>query len=234
MEQTDIFFLSYNESNAEKHWYDLKCRFPHSRRIHGVKGIGLAHQMCAHLSKSPYFFVVNADNKVLQNFYFNLPHNLDKSVYCWRSINPINGLAYGFGAIKLFPKQSRFCFSQTVDVSTSLKIPYKIVYQQASITYFNSSPLEAFRGAFRECAKLASQCIDSQKSKQSYKRLQIWCEKNSYHDSKSENKKFALLGAIQGREYGKKHKNKPEDLFKLNDFDWLKSIFIKSVGAIST
>ena len=222
----DIFFLSFNESNREKNWADLKSRFPHSRRIHGVKGVALAHLMCARLSRSPYFFVVNGDNEILKDFHFQSPSPLTQAVYTWRSLNPVNQLIYGFGGIKLFWKQTAFAFSRGIDMSTSLKIPYKIVPQAASVTRFNASPLEACRGAFRECVKLSSRCIARQQDRETKERLEIWCEKGRNAPFGS----YSILGARQGRAYGLEYRDCAKSLNKINDFEWLEQYFLKKAA----
>ena len=218
----DVFFLTYSESNREKNWLKLKSLFPKARRVHGVKGLGLAHQICAKLSNSPFFFVVNGDNEVCSSFKFEPPKkNLEPAVYCWRSLNPVNGLIYGFGGIKLFPKKAFLNSSSFVDLSTSLKLNYKVVSDLASITRFNASALEAWRGAFRECAKLSSECINNQKAEETKERLKIWREKGADQDFG----KYVLLGANQGKEYGQKHKGDLKPLNKINDFIWLNRFF---------
>lgn len=220
----DIFFLSFNESNREKNWSILKSRFPHSRRVHGIKGVALAHLMCARLSKTSYFFVVNGDNEILENFHFQIPSSLTPAIYTWRSLNPVNQLIYGFGGIKLFWKQTAFALSRGIDVSTSLKIPYKIVPQVASVTRFNASPLEAWRGAFRECVKLSSQCITGQHDKETKERLEVWCERGK----ESPFGLYSLLGARQGRAYGLKYRDCSKSLKKINDFQWLENYFLEN------
>ena len=277
--ETDIFFLSYLESNREKNWFKLKEKYPKARRVHGIKGLPLAHQICAKLSQTEFFFVVNADNEICNNFHFKIPskklyqtylkssiserkksassknrrevdfeidreknkkdkkRQIDKkgenqenlthtylkpAVYCWRSLNPVNGLIYGFGGVKLFPK-SLFSSqpSSFVDLSTSFKGKYQVVEELASITKFNASALDAWRGAFRECVKLASECISNQKSKETEERLTIWCEKGI----EKAFGKYVLMGAKQGRDYGLKNKDNRKALSKINDFEWLKARF---------
>ena len=218
----DVFFLTYSESNREQNWFRLKTLFPKARRIHGIKGLALAHQICAKLSKSPFFFVVNGDNEVCRNFKFSAPEkNLEPAVYCWRSLNPVNSLLYGFGGVKLFPKKAFSTASAFVDISTSLKLNYRIVPEAASITRFNVSALEAWRGAFRECVKLSSECINKQNLLETQKRLKIWCEKGAQKNFG----KWVLLGANQGREYGQKNKGNLKALNKINDFVWLEQFF---------
>lgn len=225
MQRPDIFFLSFDETLREKNWLILKSRFPEARRLHGLKGLKLAHQACASLSRTPFFFVVNADNEIHKDFYFQLPEsNLEPKVYCWRALNPVNDLIYGFGGIKLFPKmafQRGWGFSPSADMSTSLKVPYKIIDQLASITRFNSSPLEAFRAAFRECIKLSSLCIQNQKDLESLRRLRIWRQRGTHKPFGL----YVLLGALHGENYGLKHKGNKRNLEKINDFDWISRYF---------
>ncbi len=217
----DIFFLSYDETNREKNWHILKSRFPRSRRLHGLKGIGLAHQMCARLSESRFFFVVNGDNEILPDFKFELPRPLTEAVYAFRSLNPVNQLAYGFGAVKIFPREAVLSAGPFIDMSTSLKAPYQALPYMASVTRFNGSPLEAWRGAFRECAKLSSQSIDNQKPAETKRRLSAWL-------SKGEDQPFgryALSGARQGSAFGQKNRHDPAALRRLNDFSFLERRF---------
>ncbi|MBC6414922.1 MAG: hypothetical protein GDA46_00805 [Bdellovibrionales bacterium] len=218
----DVFFLSYLESNREKNWFKVKKKYPRARWIHGVKGLALAHKICANLSQTDFFFLVNGDNEICEDFKFKVPVSpLKPAVYCWRSLNPVNGLIYGFGGVKLFPKS--FFFSPSfsfVDMSTSFN--YQIVNELASVTRFNASALEAWRGAFRESVKLSSECIEGQKSKETKERLNIWCEKGEDVAFG----KYVLQGARQGRIYGKENKNNKKALSRINDFNWLKEVFI--------
>ena len=219
----DIFFLSFDETNRERNHFLLKQRFPERRRIHGIKGLRLAHKMCAHLSRTSFFFVVNGDNEIHKNFNFELPETpLKNQVYCWRCLNPAINLVYGFGGIKLFPKSA---FQEnllgTTDISTSLRTPYKIVNKTASITHFNASPLEAFRGAFRECVKLSSACIPYQKTVESRSRLSAWCRVKKDQPFGS----YISFGALQGEKYGLKYKDNKEMLQKINDFSWINRYF---------
>ena len=218
----DIFFLSYDETYREKHWQELKYRFPQSRRIQGVKGLALAHLLCAQLSKTDFFFVVNGDNRICyKNFSFEIPEDLKEGVWTWRASNPVNDLVYGFGGIKLFSKSAFLSPPFSVDVSSSLKAPYYIVSKTASVTCFNGSPFEAWRGAFRECVKLSSRCIAFQKNFETKERLETWCTKGVDKPYGS----YVLLGAKQGKEYGEAYRGNPMALRKINDFDWLKYRF---------
>lgn len=52
----DIFFISYDEPNAEQNWKDLRDKFPQAKRIHGVKGIHQAHKTAASQSNTEMFW----------------------------------------------------------------------------------------------------------------------------------------------------------------------------------
>ena len=140
MEKPNIFFLSFDETNRELNWNLLKSRFPYARRLHGIKGVALAHQMCAQLSRTPFFFVVNGDNEIRRDFDFKLPAgiHLKNQVYCWRSLNPVNHLIYGFGDIKLFPKTAfQNLPSRVADIATSLRVSPEFALRKRgrSLTY---------------------------------------------------------------------------------------------------
>lgn len=222
----DIFFLSFDEPNADANWILLKSRFPRARRVEGIVGLGAAHRACSELAETPMYFLVDADNVIAADFDFDrLSFEPDlQSVYVWRCLNPVNGLVYGYGGVKLFP---RGLFSDVpsdaVDFTTTVAPRYVPVFQQASTTVFNSSPLQAWRSAFRECAKLASQNIKDQKTDETQLRLDIWTS-TTLDVSFAE---WALLGARQGREFGETYKNSVE-LKSINDFAWLEQCFARA------
>jgi hypothetical protein len=87
----------------------------------------------------------------------------------------------------------------------------------SNITAFNTDTFSAWRSAFRECVKLSSKVIDRQKSDETNRRLETW--KTVGKDRPFG--EYAILGAIQGEEYGLLNKNNLSELKKINDFDWL-------------
>jgi hypothetical protein len=219
----DILFLSYDESNADFNWRLLKERFPRAKRIHGIKGIREAHQKAAELSHTHFFYIVDGDNRVLPDFSFDDRANElnDSALYVFRCKNPVNGLVYGYGAIKIYNKSLLGVEKAQgyVDLATQVAPEYKVVPVIASETHFNSSAEEAWRGAFRECAKLASGLIKNQKDAQTQERLAQWCETVG-------NVPFAqevLRGAREGRSFGLEHS---QELHRINDYFWLKSRFL--------
>ena len=103
----DIVFLSYKEENANDNWEKLKSRFPYAKRVDGVEGLLNSHREAARRANTKMFYVVDGDNIVSDNFSFSFvpdDNNLHNT-HIWRCLNPVNGLIYGYGGIKLFPKK---------------------------------------------------------------------------------------------------------------------------------
>jgi len=220
----DIVFISYQEPNADENFAALKERFPTAKRVHGVKGIHQAHIAGAKLCFTKMFWIVDGDAQILDNFDFS--YKVDRwdldVVHVWRCKNPINDLIYGYGGIKLFPRQATIDMDLSKpDMTTSISNKFKAVQELANITAFNTGEFETWKSAFRECCKLSSKVIDRQKDKETEDRLDIWCTVGAdrmYGE-------YAIAGAKLGREYGEKYKDSPQDLRRINDFDWLKEKF---------
>jgi hypothetical protein len=216
----DIIFISYNEPNADVNFSKLKSRFPYAQRVDGVKGIHQAHMIAAKKSFTKMFWVVDADAIILDTFKFDYvvsDYDLE-NVHVWRSRNPVNGLEYGYGGVKLLPKLLTLNMDLTKpDMTTSISSLFKAMPEVSNITEFNTDPFNSWKSAFRECVKLASKTIDRQNDAETTDRLDVWCSIGTDLD--------VLSGAQEGRKYGLENKDKPEALKKINDFDWLKERF---------
>jgi hypothetical protein len=215
----DIIFLSYDEANAEVNWNKLKSRFPRAKRVHRVEGIYNAHKTASDLSATGNFFVVDGDSEILDTFDFetNITDYEEKYVHIWSSRNPVNGLEYGYGGVKLFHKSMFEESSKTIiDMSTLLGSGVVLVDEVASITRFDFNGLQTFRGAFRECSKLASGNIKNQIDDETKSRLETW-----QTIAAGEFAEDALLGAKLGSEFGIKYHDNPEKLREINNFKWL-------------
>lgn len=221
----DIFFISYNEPNADENYKKLADKFPKAKRVHGVKGIHNAHIEAARQSETEKFWVVDADAVLMDDFNFQTdyyPHydsgNRQEhllTVFVWQSKNPVNDLTYGYGGVKLLPRQLTLEMkTDTHDMTTSISDRFKVVPKVSNITAFNIDDFSTWRSAFRECAKLASKVIDSNYDDETDERLYIWCSKT--------NDKVATAGAREGRKFGRLNIDEPDELRKINDFDWLK------------
>jgi hypothetical protein len=219
----DIFFLSYNEPNSWANWQILSKRFPQAKRVFGEANIYLSHKACAAQSTTDYFWVVDADNEVLESFdfdYYVEDYAFDL-VHIWHSRNEINDLEYGNGAIKLLPKMLFEITKDGVDITTSLSNKLTIVPKVASINRFASSPWNAWRSGFREAAKLSSSAIARSDQDETDKRLQAWTTKGLDRRFGE----YVVPGAILGMQYGTENKNNQDALRKINDWSWLHEQF---------
>lgn len=220
----DIVFISYNEPNAEENWAKLKNRFPFAKRVKGVRGIHQAHIAAAKKCFTKMFWVVDGDSEVLDTFNFEDPQGLwDECVYVYRAVNPVNGLSYGYGGIKLLPTGKTINMDlSNVDMTTGISEHFTAVPIVASSTNFNTDPFNTWKSAFRECVKLASRVIDDRP--ETVERLDVWCNvaAGNFAD-------YAIGGAVAGRHYGEDHRDNKEALSKINDFDWLKRTFDDSI-----
>jgi hypothetical protein len=220
----DIFFISYQESNADENWENLKSKFPRVKRIHGIKGIHQAHLAAATAAATEMFYVVDGDAKISNEFNFNhyIPRYERDVVYVWQSKNPINDLVYGYGGVKLLPtEKTLYMPTDSVDMTLSISSKFRSMPIISNTTEFNTSPFDTWRSAFRECVKLASKPIDENYDEETDLRLQIWCvigKERKYGI-------YALDGARAGREYGHRNIGNKEALRKINDFDWLKELY---------
>jgi hypothetical protein len=221
----DIVFISYFEPNAEQNFDDLYNRFntvgvfgDRVKRVTNVKGIHNAHVEAAKLVKTSYFYVVDGDAKVVQDFKFAHRSEEQDLVHVYRSANPINNLTYGYGGVKLLPTTlTRNMDTTTNDMTTSISDKFKVMNEVSNITAFDTDAFSTWKSAFRECAKLASKTIDRQDEEETNDRLKTWTTyaTGSY-------KRDALRGANAGMQFGLSNSS---NLNLINDFDWLKEQF---------
>ena len=222
----DIIFISYYEPNAEKNFENLYQRFnqvglygERVKRVTNVKGIHNAHVEAAKKSSTDYFFVVDGDAVIVDDFDFSYITKEKDVVHVYRCMNPINDLVYGYGGVKLFPTTLTIKMdTNTNDMTTSISKKFKLINEISNITAFNTDPFNTWKSAFRECAKLSSKTIDRQKEEETNERLKTWTTVG--HDRLYG--KYALAGATAGMEFGVSSR---ANLGLINDFDWLKEKF---------
>jgi hypothetical protein len=220
-----IYFLYKDEENAEENWAQLKGRANHATPFKSVGTIFESHKAIADSCTEDKFYVVDGDCWVLDNFKFEQEYSLNsRSVAVFRAKNPINGLVYGHGGIKLFSKD---CFSaerlDKPDMTTTLADAYIKINVLASEHRFNYSPYSTWRTAFREAVKLSSGINKNNNDQESLDRLTMWQQAGL----EAAYGYFSIMGARQGVVYAKKHKN---NLDKVNEFKWLEEQFIKWIG----
>jgi len=211
----DIIYLSYDEPNAEKNYADLLSKVPWAKRVHGVEGSDAAHKACANLSETDRFITVDGDNIIKPEFLnqvlnFDEHADLEHSVISWCGRNIINGLMYGNGGLKCWPKQ------YVLDMKThenadpnnpnaQVDFCWDLQYIQQnswySDVYNNETPHQAWRAGFREGVKMAlDQGVKPTKEAflqghwKNLHRLWVWL----MIGSDIENGKWAIYGAREG------------------------------------
>jgi hypothetical protein len=134
--------------------------------------------------------------------------------------NPINDLVYGYGGVKLFPKDLALNMDiTTTDMTTSISKKFKVMSGVSNITAFNTDEFNTWKSAFRECVKLTSKVIDRTYKEESEDRLRHWCKKGKDRPFG----KYSIGGALAGYKYGLNNIGDPEKLSLINDFDWIQT-----------
>jgi hypothetical protein len=222
----DVVFISYNEPNAEANWYRVLEIFPDAKRVKNVKGIFEAHKRAAEIATTSMFYVVDGDAELVDNWKFNFkPEVFDMDcVHLWTSINPINDLEYGWGGVKLFPRQLLLdATTWQTDLTMGLgKLKY--INKVSNVTAFNTDPFGTWRSAFRECAKLSSSLYQgTNTTAETEQRLQTWTSKGQDRQYGE----YALHGAALGKQYGLDNFNSPQALQLINNYEWMRNEFDK-------
>lgn len=218
----DIFFISYDEETAEQNWTLISERMPHARRVHGIKGIHNAHKACANAAFTEMFWTIDGDTVIDDGFDFNfIPPIWDRSyLHLWYSRNPINDLVYGYGSLKLWPKKSLIEFDGNwLDFTTTVG-NIKIIDNVVATTNFNFNAYSAWKSAFRESVKLCLN-ISNGDLGESLDRLVTWATKQNPVPFSSD----AKLGVRHGIRYFLDSKDDRDALRRINDFEWLRSMY---------
>jgi len=163
----DVVFLSYDEPRAEAFWQDLKAKCPWAKRIHGIKGFDRAHKEAARATTGDHFLTVDADCVVDPDF---LEITIDdalltcQTIVSWPARNHVNGLIYGGGGIKCWPRSHVLAMrsheiaapdERSVDFEYSTDWDRKDAPRSIDAlvpfgeVFANGSPLQAFRSGFR-------------------------------------------------------------------------------------
>jgi hypothetical protein len=222
---TPIYFLYNDETNAEENLARLHVKASHALAVKSIGTIFESHKHIASLCQDDRFYVVDADCWIVDSFNFDKQIELKpKSVAVFRAKNPINGLVYGHGGIKLFSKD---CFSaerlDRPDMTTTLADHYIKLNILASEHRFNYNAYATWRTAFREAVKLSAGVNKNNNDTETKERLTMWCEAGI----ETELGYFAIQGARHGVAYAKS----PDVDFNLvNNFAWLDSKFKEWIG----
>ena len=243
--ELDIFYISYDEPNAEENWADLLNKVPWAKRVHGVKGFDAAHKECARQSETERFITVDGDNIVMDDFFeqvLDVPdtdhdgNNISESIFSWNAKNLLNGLVYGNGGLKCWPKEYALQMQthESAGDGEGMEFCWKLNYIQLNDTFSEvhqtASPFQAFRAGFREGVKMSLDQgrkvrADEFADKiwwQNYNRLQTWCNIGS----DVENGLWAIYGARLGC---KLSVLTDWDANLISDYEWFKDYFNKEI-----
>lgn len=240
----DIVFISYDEPNADENFADLQDKAPWAKRSHGVFGSDAAHKAAAALAETDRFITIDADNIVHQNFFsveIDMNKIRDTDVISWAGKNTINGLVYGNGGIKCWPKDVVMNMqthenAPAGDKRAQVDFCWNINYVQMNNIFCdvmnNGSPLQAWRAGFREGVKMTlvdGDVVDPLDIKRrvhpkNYKRLLTWM---SVGDD-TENGVWATYGARLGCHMTNIVRDS-WDWRNVRDFNWLTAFFNNDV-----
>ena len=235
----DLVFISYDEPNADENYQDLLEKCPWVKRSHGVWGSDAAHKAAAALSETDNFVTVDADN-IIDSDFFNVEIDdkkidINVDVVSWSAKNTVNGLVYGNGGIKFWPKRvveqmksHEIATNKSSQVDFCWDIHYAQMNNIYSYVYNNSSCLQAWRAGFREGVKMSldgGDIINHETFKKrihykNYKRLLIWMSVGV----DSLNGLWAMYGARLGCEMVNFQRDK-WDWVNVRDFNWLTEFF---------
>jgi len=233
----DIFYVSYDEPNKEEFWSDLKTKFSSAKRVDGIKGFDAAHKECARNAETDWLVTVDGDCIVDPSF-FNVEVDMySDAVYSWSTRNYINGLVYGNGSLKIWPKEVMLnmkTHENSESEKSKIDFCWDINYIQRnevySTTYPNGSPFQAFRAGFREGVKMSLEQgskvnrykLSEELYHKNYQRLLIWC--NVGRDV--ENGHWAMYGARMGvfKTY-----LTDWDFSNVRDYDWFKDLWDNNI-----
>jgi hypothetical protein len=240
----DIVYISYDEPNADNNWHDLLDKCPWAKRSHGVHGSDAAHKAAAKLSETSRFITVDADNIVDPEF-FNLEIDMGKldrsDVISWAAKNEINGLVYGNGGIKCWPKhvvermrthEAAPANNPAAQVDFCWNINYVQMNNVYSHVYNNASPLQAWRAGFREGCKMtlnAGDVVEKHQVKnvhhKNLQRLLVWQSVGA----DTQNGMWAMYGARLGTVMTNLRRDE-WDWHMVRDFQWLNDYWATKIA----
>jgi len=216
VQEIDIVYLSYDEPNADSNWQDLQSFCPWAKRIHGVKGSDAAHKACAAITSGTHMITIDGDNRIdpaflAQTWTFDSSWDVDSSVLSFSAENVINGLAYGNGGIKIWPRHvvEHMQTHEAVGSDTAASVDfcwhldYVLMPGIWSRALINHTDHQAWRAGFREGVKMAlvngrlirdPEQWRSSMARINMDRLTVWLQVGL----DQANADWAILGARQG------------------------------------
>ena len=243
-----VVFMSYDEPWADTFYSDLLEKCPDARRVHGVKGLDACHKAAAEEAGADYFITVDADTRVDASFFdFDIPDDLLNPAIRldWPSRNTVNGLTYGNGSLKCWPREMvRNMQTHEAAPSGVSSVDHDVgkgtgsnpgsIAVQFPDCHSTTSPAEtafhAFRCGFREGFRMGSskepahkgRGFDAHLAASNMQRLKVWCSVGSHKPNGDWVVYGARLGLLRAQT-----SEMPRS--RLNSFDWFMSLWTEIV-----
>lgn len=224
----DVIQLSYDEPLADVLASRLTRVFGGTvKRLHGIAPMRRAYRLTAELADTEAFFLADGDFAIDHEFAAAAVQPLAEgtSMRVWRARNPINGLTYGYGGLKLMRAAALRQLGDAVDVLAALPGRVEFTDTAAGVTRFNQSPYHAWRAGFRECAMLSRGSEYGMEDALARARVSAW------RDSRTgEFASYAALGARDGVDFARAAARDASRFAALNDPGWLHAQFSSRYG----
>ncbi|MEU1376050.1 hypothetical protein ABZ442_20690 [Streptomyces triculaminicus] len=224
----DAVLLSYDEPMASGLHRRLgRVLGSTVKRLHGVHGMRRAYRITAELVDTEQFFLADGDFSIDTRFPAADVEPLADgiSMRVWRAVNPVNGLTYGYGGLKLIRRDALREMGEAVDVLAALPGKVEFCQDTAGTTRFNQSPYHAWKAGFRECAMLARGSEYGMNDADARARLDAW-RSSSTGDFAT----YAAAGARDGIAFARDAAREPKRFDLLNDPAWLHEHFTAAHG----
>lgn len=224
----DVIQLSYDEPLADVLHSRLTRVFGGTvKRLHGIRPMRRAYQLTAELADSGQFFLADGDFSIDPEFPAATVESLGDgvSMRVWRATNPLNGLTYGYGGLKLIRAAALRQLGDAVDVLAALPGRVEFTEATAGMTRFNQSPYHSWRAGFRECAMLARGSEYGMTDVHAQQRIAAWRTSRT-----GEFASYAALGARDGVAFAREAGREPDRFATLNDPVWLHQQFTARYG----
>lgn len=216
----DIIFVSNKELCADENYNHLLNLKPKTPRVRDINNRTEALKAAAELSSTPWFFVVPAKLKIINDFDFSFqPDRLQiPKHYIFNAINPVTGLCYGHQAMVLYNKKL-VLKNQGNTLDFTLNDPHEVTNIVCGTAVGDTDEYSTWRTAFRECIKLRYN-VEYLLDKQSQNRLHVWTTvgKGLYG-------RYSIQGANDALEYFISVNGKIDELQKTYSWDYCKQIY---------
>lgn len=219
----DAVMLSYDEPLANQlHARLQRVLGLNVKRLHGVHGMRHAYRLAADVVDTEQFLLADGDFVIDTQFAIDTVEALAEGVAMrvWRAINPLNGLVYGYGGLKLIRRSALRQLGEAIDVLAALPGRIEFTAQIAGTTMINQSPYHAWKAAFRECAMLTHGSEYGMNDAERTERLAAWTA-----GGQGEFTEFTTAGAREGIALAHQATANPTELRHLNDPAWLLARF---------